>query len=449
MASVPVTIEQDHRALNSAPIPVRCLGCGRRFTALTLTPTCCPGALVTSDYQHPLRPIRGRKGMWRFLDWLPSQEAGPLDVGAVTYRSRGLARALGLDELWISANGYAPEVGGACPSASFKDLEAAPTLQLLTELGVEGVVVASAGNTARAFAHLASELGFPALIVVAESHLDRVWNTGGPFQPCVQVVGIAGGTYASASRVAAEVAPRLGWATEGGARNVARRDGIGTLLLDAAATAGHLPRHYVQAVGGGAGPIACFEAAQRLIASGTAAGPPPVFHMVQNAAYRPVDRAWSEGRDRLHSADLHATGPIFTDILVSAAPVYTDRGGLHDVLSQTGGHTYSVEPEAAASASAMLLREEGIDAHPAAAVALAGLRQAVAARTIPTDEPVLLAVTGMGEAQLMRDRGRHPARPMLVTPAEIATDEIVRRLGDRDGSQAARSGTAVRPLPSV
>lgn len=427
MSSALLTSEQGPGTASPVKLRVRCQGCGRQFLATTHIPSCCPGALVTSDYTQDLDTAGDRRGLWRFLSWLPVREAGPTDVGSVTYRSRGLAAALGLEELWISANGYGSR--GACPTGSFKDLEAAPTFQLLGELGVEGVVVASAGNTARAFAHLGSELGVPVLVIVAEKHLDRVWNPGGPFGPSVHVFGIEGGTYADASRVAAAVAPRIGWALEGGARNLARRDGIGTLLLDAVATTGRLPLHYVQAVGGGAGPIACFETALRLIATGEVEGPMPRFHLAQNATYRPVDRAWTEGRDRFHAADLYATGPVFADILVSASPVYADRGGLFDLLAASDGHTYPVEASAATEGLTLLDEEEGIEAHPAAGIAVAALRQAVAGGTIPRDESVLLAVTGMGEPSLIRDKGRFPAEAEMVVNATEAADRIVECLG--------------------
>lgn len=427
MSSALLTSDPGPETASPVKLRVRCQGCGRRFLATTHVPSCCPGALVTSDYTQDLDTNSDRSGMWRFLPWLPVRKAGPSDAGSVTYRSRGLAAALALEELWISANGYGPN--GACPTGSFKDLEAAPTFQLLTELGVEGVVVASAGNTGRAFAHLGSELGFPVLVIVAEKHLDRVWNPGEAFGPSVHVVGIEGGTYADASRVAAAVAPRIGWASEGGARNLARRDGIGTLLLDAVATTGRLPLHYVQAVGGGAGPIACFETALRLIAAGTVEGPPPRFHLAQNATYRPVDRAWSDGRDRLRAADLYATGPVFADILVSASPVYSDRGGLFDLLAASSGRTYPVEAAAAAEGLALLEQEEGIEGHPAAGVAVAALRQAVNSGSIRCDESVLLAVTGMGEPTLIREKGRFPARAEMVVARAEAEDRIVELLG--------------------
>ena len=96
------------------------------------------------------------------------------EAGPVTYKSQALARELGLENLFISFNGYWPERGAALPTCSFKDLEAAPTMQRLKERD-EGstLVLASAGNTARAFLHAASLASRPLLLFVPENALPK------------------------------------------------------------------------------------------------------------------------------------------------------------------------------------------------------------------------------------------------------------------------------------
>ncbi len=82
-------------------------------------------------------------------------------------------------------------------------------------------------------------------------------------------------------------------------KNVARRDGIGTLLLDAVTTIGRMPDHYVQAVGGGPGPIGVWGVAERLAADGRFGGVRPRFHLAQNATHHPVHTAWQASRATL------------------------------------------------------------------------------------------------------------------------------------------------------
>ncbi len=82
------------------------------------------------------------------------------------YRSPALSRIVGLPNLWISFNGYWPERGAMFPTATFKDLEAEAVLARLPA-NFDGVlIVASAGNTAAAFARACGNWQQRCLIVV-------------------------------------------------------------------------------------------------------------------------------------------------------------------------------------------------------------------------------------------------------------------------------------------
>ena len=76
--------------------------------------------------------------------------------------------------------------------------------------------------------------------------------------------------------------------SEGGARNIARRDGMGTVMLDAALTIGKMPDHYFQAVGSGTGGISVWEAAIRLRADGRFGQKIPKLQLAQNLPFVPM-----------------------------------------------------------------------------------------------------------------------------------------------------------------
>ena len=245
---------------------VRCVGCGSSLPLHALT---CPkdSSLPRTFYRSRRLEERPLPGIWRFMGWLPVKgHIVGLDSGPVTYKSRGLGRELGLDNLYISFNGCWPEIGARSATGSFKDLEAAPTLRMRKDLGNSSIlVVASAGNTARAFAQAASVAGQPVALVVPKSAIKNLWITveKGP----LTIVGVEG-DYFDAIQVAEKISSLKGFSTEGGARNVARRDGMGTVVLDATLALGKLPQHYFQAVGSGTGGIAAWEASMRLIDDG-------------------------------------------------------------------------------------------------------------------------------------------------------------------------------------
>ena len=161
-------------------------------------------------------------------------------------------------------------------------MEAVPTIQRLRDHGCNGVICASAGNTARAFSHFCDLDNFPLIVVVADIHAHRIWRTNPSVNDCVKVVVVENGNYADAKIVAKEIASKLdGWQLEGGAHNIARRDGIGSLILDAWNEIGRIPDHYFQGVGGGPGPIGVYEMMQRLIDFGLDEGPLAKIHLSQ------------------------------------------------------------------------------------------------------------------------------------------------------------------------
>ena len=356
----------------------------------------------------------------------------PVDVATATYPSSGVGPALGLERLWISFNGYWPERGARCPTGTFKDLEVAPSLARLDDHGSPGLLVASAGNTARAFAHLGGHGDVPIVVLVAERHLHRVWAPGVPHGPAATVVAVADADYNDVIEIAAAVAERTPLDVEGGVRNLARRDGIGSLLLHAADAIGELPGHYVQAVSGGPGPIGVFDMAERVVASGTYPGTLPVMHLAQNAEHCPVHRAWAAGRRHLEPGDVPGSTPaVHADVLVNRNPAYGIHGGLADVLMATGGSTYAVPAAEAEQAQELFADLEGIDIVPAAAVATAALAQAVRSGAIRPDETVLLCVSGGGHARLGTDMVLHPPMPTAVVPCADAAARVTELLDER------------------
>ncbi|MEU3574566.1 pyridoxal-phosphate dependent enzyme, partial [Kitasatospora sp. NPDC036755] len=237
------------------PYLLRCPVCRETYQDDGLRLDCSaahrPG-LLSTEYTTGFAPGPG-SGPFRYGCWLPTAGRPPAGgSGGATYRAERLGRALGLTELWVAFSGYWPERGAALATGSFKELEAQAVLARLPERPPV-LVVASAGNTAAAFLRACSRQGVECVLVVPETALP-VLAAGGERADCVRVVAVAG-DYTDAIELADAIAARPGHQAEGGTRNVARRDGLGTALLAAAETIGRLPDHYVQAVGSGAGAI--------------------------------------------------------------------------------------------------------------------------------------------------------------------------------------------------
>jgi cysteate synthase len=379
---------------------LRCPECGRGFPD-RYTNACPAGhtALLRATYRKKQLDPRPLPGVFRFSDWLPVQGTLPIDSAPVTYRSEALARELGLANLFIAFSGYWPERGGSILSCSFKELEAVPTVLRLRECGSGGIlVVASAGNTARAFAQVSALTGTPVVLVVPERSLYRIWTT----VPAERVYLIAvRGDYTDAIEFSLRLTGIPQLVPEGGAKNVARRDGMGTVMLDGAVTIGHMPDHYFQAVGSGTGGIAAWEAALRLREDGRFGIALPKLHLSQSLPFIPMVSAFLERRrEIIPDQDMPDTETsirkVYSDVLTNRNPPYGVRGGTYDALIDTCGEMYAVTCEEAAAAERLFVRLEGIDPDPAASVAVASLLRACETETVGRTETVLLNITGGG-----------------------------------------------------
>lgn len=393
---------------------LKCLKTNERLTDdYTLHHT--DNALLQTQYGVPLELNEDAIGVWQFEDWLPVSDANEFVAGTVTYKADELGEELGLSNLWVAFHGYWPEKGGLCPTGSFKDMEAVPTIQRLTDHDGKGLICASAGNTARAFTHFCGLSNIPLIVIVGQEHADRIWVRQNVMTKSVRLVVVEDGEYSDAKILAKQLSEYLeGWQLEGGVHNVARRDGIGSLIIDAAYTIGSLPDHYFQGIGGGPGPIGVHEMAERLVETGQFDGPVPQQHVSQNIEHSPIHNAWQAGRDHLLPEDFPKSEvDVYSDYLLNTAPAYGQVGGVHDILEASNGNTHAVEREDAEAAKALVEDIEGIDIMTPGAVATASLQQAIESGDVGVDDCILLNISGGGTERLKEEIETRTVQPWL------------------------------------
>lgn len=417
------------------PTRLRCCGCGAAFDDDGLRLTCPhdhPPALLRSEYAERRFAPTHEPSVLRYRAWLPLQREVRTDARVAVYRSDGLARRLGLGALWIAFSGWWPERGATLPTGTFKDLEALAVLGRFPLAERRPLVVASAGNTGAAFAHACSESGTPAVVVVPAD----AWSglaAAARIAPSVRVVALANAQYDDAIVFARRLVDSGEFIFEGGVRNVARRDGMGTVMLAAAEAIGHLPSAYVQAVGSAAGALAAYEASLRLIGDGRFGETLPRLVLAQNAPYTPIHDGWRQRAGNLPDVDdataRERIAALHAPVLSNRTPPYAVAGGVRHALCKSGGITFAVENEELARANALFEELEGIDLDPAAAVATAALIRAAADGTLRRDETVLLHVTGGGRRTL-RPGNAAELRPALVLHANEDPDEALARVRD-------------------
>jgi cysteate synthase len=387
-------------------------------------------ALLQAKFNGPIE-VKQLEGVWKYLDWIPTSTSNEYVAGTKTYKAEALGKSLGMSNLWVTFHGYWPEKGGLCPTGSFKDMEAVPTIQRLHDHGCKGLICASAGNTARGFTHFCGLANMPLIVVVGKNHGHRIWTKVGHPTEFVKVVVVEDGDYYDAKTVAKAIAKKLtGWQMEGSVHNVARRDGIGSLILDAAFTIGAMPEHYFQGIGGGPGPIGVHEMAQRLIESGQFEGPVPRQHLSQNVEHSPIHNAWQAKRDHLLPEDYPPHDvEVYSDYLMNKGPAYGQVGGVHDILKASNGQTYVVERDDAIAAKTQFESIEGIDIMTPGAVAMASLQQALATGEVDPDACTVLNISGGGVERLKQDYATETVEPWLRVTKADGAEMILAALG--------------------
>jgi cysteate synthase len=411
---------------------IQCTACGQLYPDTGSNE--CPdrhAALQRTVYAAQHLHCADLPGMMRFYDWLPIDNKPTVTAGPVTYRSVVLARELEISNLYITFNGFWPEKGAATKTCSFKELEAVPTLQRASEKKSGILVVASAGNTGRAFAQIAAEMNTPVVVVIPKKSLPRIWTT---IQTDKVLLITVEGDYSDAINRSTAIAQLPHLTAEGGAKNCARRDGMGTVMLDAAITIGRIPDYYVQAVGSGTGAIAAWEAAQRLIQDGRYGNHLPHMILSQNLPFVPMAHAWKAGRREIDVTDMadatQAISQVYADVLTNRNPPYGITGGLFDCLTETGGEIYSVSNDEARQAQRLFEECEGIDLDPAAGVTVASLITAAQEGLIDPRRDVMVNITGGGYKRIQEEFDLIPVNAELTTDNTTTMDQIARFVND-------------------
>ena len=359
-------------------------------------------------------------GLYKFASWLPVSKALKGSGSPVTYKSKGLANKLGLTNLYITFNGYWPERGALMETGTFKECEAYSVCARPNGNPKGVMVVASAGNTARAFAKVCSENKIPVLICVPEDNLNALWFAQ-ELDPCVKLIAAESrGDYFDAIHLSNLACHIDGFYPEGGAKNVARRDGMGTTVLSAVTTIGKIPDFYFQAIGSGTGAIAAWEANLRFLEDGRYGTTKMKLMLSQNAPFLPIKEAWdADSRQMLSINDQEArkqVEEINAKVLSNRKPPYSIIGGLYDALKDAGGKVFAVTNQEGEKAAQLFLETEGNDIEPAAAVAVASLIKAVDEGKTDKNATIMLNITGGGIEKFKLENKIDYLDPLLVFP---------------------------------
>lgn len=394
-----------------------------------------PPALLTTEYlfDNFVDDQSEAKGIYRYRYWLPIHRPLAHQATTITYQSHRLCQFTGLTNLWIAFNGYWPEKSAAFETASFKELEALTVCARIPKVDECALVIASAGNTAAAFALLCSSQKIPCLIILPSTALGKMKFTR-PLDPCVRIISLAEhAEYSDAILLANRISRHRGFILEGGVKNVARRDGIGTTLLNAIEAIGRLPDYYFQAIGSGTGGIAVHETAMRVIKRGGFGNRLPRLMLSQNSPFAPMYHTWKAQSLKLIAIDedtaKHQIQQMVARVLSNQQPPYSIQGGVFDVLQESQGDMLVADNRETLAAMYLFEEIEGIDIDPAAGVAFATLIKAVQSGQVVPSATIVLHITGGGWHRHQQENKLIPATPALqISEDQISTEETLQKI---------------------
>lgn len=347
------------------------------------------------------------RNLWRYRELLPvagEPTIGPHSGCTPLVRADRLAAALGVRELWLKDDSVNH------PTFSYKDRVVPVALAAARELGFDTVACASTGNLANSVAAHAARAGLDCFLFIPDG-LEPGKVVGSSIH-AARTVAVRG-TYDDVNRLCSELADRHRWAFV----NITLRpyyiEGAKTVGYEIAEQLGWtLPRHVVVPVAGGTLLPRLRRAFAELQAVGLVDAPMARIHAAQAAGCAPVVRAVHAGTDVVE--------PVRPDTLATSIAIGNPADGwdVLQTLRETGGWAEAASDAEIVEAIQLLARTEGIFTEPAGGATLAATRKLVAQGRIPSDESIVVCITGSGYKTL--EAVRAGVAPPAVIDARLS-----------------------------
>jgi threonine synthase len=325
--------------------------------------------------------------MWRWHELLPVYEPeNRINLGegdTPLLRLPRLAAHLGLPHLFVKDESLNP-------TGSFKARGLAAAISKAKELGVQKVIIPTAGNAGGAMAAYAARSGIEACIFMPkDTPLANVEESRIAGASVILIDGL----ISEAAGMAGVKAHEEGWFDVSTFKEPYRAEGKKVMGYELAEQFNwELPDVIVYPTGGGTGLVGMWKAFREMGELGWLKSEKrPRMVVVQADGCAPVVKAFR-------------SGAVFCDFWVGAQTIasglrvpksFADQIILDD-LAESRGNAVAVSDEAIRRAQAELASMEGIFAAPEGAATLAGLIELVEEEWVHPDESIVLFNTGTG-----------------------------------------------------
>ncbi len=375
---------------------LECSGCGKQYAhdqVHTFCPLCQSPLLSLYDLKRARQKVdreeitRRKKGMWRWHELLPvlyeenQVFLGEGDTPLLTLPH--LETQLGLSQLYVKDE-------SSNPTGTFKARGLAAAVSKAKELGVEKVIIPTAGNAGGAMAAYAARAGLKAHIFMPRdtphANIEESRMAG------AEVV-LVDGLISDAAGMAGEKARAEGWFDLSTFKEPYRVEGKKVMGYELAEAFGwELPEVIIYPTGGGTGLVGMWKAFAELEALGWLENTKrPRMVSVQADGCAPVVKAFE-------------AKALFCDFWTNAHTIasglrvpksFADSLILQDIY-ESQGTAVAVSDEAILESQKQLAAAEGIFAAPEGAATLAALKELINQNWVQPEERIILFNTGSG-----------------------------------------------------
>jgi threonine synthase len=268
-------------------------------------------------------------------------------------------------------------------------------LAYLHEGGVEGFCTSSTGNSSTAYAQAIARI--PGLVMCIFTAAAFAGRLNAPESDQIVNFILRDATFVEAFDAARDYAVANGLVPERGFFNPGRREGLKLAWLEAVDQVPRPIDWYVQAVSSAMGVYGVARGAQQLHGLGRIDRLPKLL-CVQQETCAPMVSAWEAGSDRIRPGDVVERPTGIAQAILRGNPTAA-YPPVRELVLAHGGTFVAVSETEIRRARDWIEDDEGISPCFAASAALAGIAKLRERDGVPTDDTVLVNLTGGERSQ--------------------------------------------------
>ena len=369
-----------------------CRECGREY-GLEPIFSCdfCFGPLEVSydydlikDTMNVASIEAGPPTIWRYSPLLPVDPQYKVDIGTgytPLIRADRLARAIGIDTLWIKND-------TVNPTWSFKDRVVSMAIGKAREFGFEAMACASTGNLANSIAAHSAAAGMDCFVFIPDDLETGKVVGSGVYHPTLVTID---GSYDDVNRVCTELSYQRPWAFVNINVRPYYAEGSKTLAFETAEQLEwRAPDRVVAPMASGSLFTKIWKGFQELEKIGLIQNPTTKMSGAQAQGCSPIATAYEAGSMNFV--------PQKPDTIARSLAIGNPADGYYALktMEQTGGGAAMASDVEILEAILLLAETEGIFAETAGGVTVACLKKLVEQGAISKNEETVAYITGAG-----------------------------------------------------